>query len=304
MLSLLNPFNLVQKYRRFRRSQAIAQNPTVRFAHPGHFYSPLPDLEAFSDPNHPVFRREMRELPGINLNLDGQLRFLEDLLPHFQSFPWRDNDARPGTRFTFDQHFFGHADAMVLYAMLRKIQPKTVIEVGSGFSSAVMLDTRDLHKEWRSEFTFIEPYPDRLQGLIRESDRWTARLIEKPVQQVDRKLFRTLQSGDLLFIDSSHVSKIGSDVNLLFLEILPELPSGVYVHIHDIFWPFEYPSQWIQEGRAWNEAYLLKAFLMFNSAFEICIWNSLVAHRYSDWLKQNAPLFLKNSGGSFYMRKR
>ncbi len=188
--------------------------------------------------------------------------------------------------------------------MLRHLKPARIIEVGSGFSSALMLDTRDQHTDWESQFTFIEPFPDRLNNLLRETDRTSVQLIESPVQQVDPKLFQTLKAGDLLFIDSSHVSKIGSDVNLLFFEILPKLAAGVYIHIHDIFWPFGYPVEWIREGRAWNEAYLLRAFLVCNASFEICLWNSLVANKYNSWMRQNCPFFLENSGGSFYMRKR
>ena len=87
------------------------------------------------------------------------------------------------------------------------------------------------------------------------------RLVNVKLQDVDLKEFDKLKSGDVLFIDSTHVSKIGSDVNYLFFEILPRLHRGVYIHIHDIFYPFEYPKDWIDEGRAWNENYILRAFL-------------------------------------------
>ncbi len=123
------------------------------------------------------------------------------------------------------------------------------------------------------------------------------------MQDVALSTFDELEAGDLLFIDSSHVSKIGSDVNFLFFEVLPRLKAGVYIHVHDIFWPFEYPHSWIVEGRAWNEAYLLRALLCGNDGFEIVFWNSWAGHALRELLSKNCPLFTRNSGGSIYLRK-
>ena len=85
--------------------------------------------------------------------------------------------------------------------------------------------------------------------------------------------FAALEGGDILFIDSTHVLKTGSDVVRLYNEIVPRLNAGVIVHIHDIFYPFEYPRDWVLEGRAWSEAYLVRVFLAFNSEYEILLFN-------------------------------
>ena len=114
--------------------------------------------------------------------------------------------------------------------------------------------------------TFIEPHPKLLKSLLKQGDLERIEIVPRPLQDVDLELFESLRANDILFIDSTHVAKIGSDVNRIFFEILPALATGVYVHFHDIFYPFEYPREWIYEGRAWNEAYMLRAFLMYNAA--------------------------------------
>ena len=106
------------------------------------------------------------------------------------------------------------------------------------------------------------------------------------------------------FVDSTHVGKIGSDVNYLFNEILPSLQPGVVVHVHDIFYPFEYPRYWIEEGRAWNEAYMLRCFLQYNSAFNILLWNHFLAQFHSAYFQEHMPLCLANTGASIWLRRR
>jgi hypothetical protein len=133
------------------------------------------------------------------------------------------------------------------------------MEVGSGFSSAVMLDTNDLFFSGKIAFTFVEPYPERLLSLMTGEDRSHQEMLVRPVQEVALERFASLRANDILFIDSSHVAKIGSDVVHLLTNVLPMLNRGVIVHFPDIFWPFEYPEEWILEGRAWNENYVLKA---------------------------------------------
>jgi hypothetical protein len=122
---------------------------------------------------------------------------------------------------------------------------------------------------------------------------------------VSLDLFRTLHAGDVLFIDSSHVAKIGGDVTYLYLEVLPRLKPGVVVHIHDIFFPKEYPRAWnMEEFRFWNEQYLLQAFLTFNSEFSVLLANSYLAARHMDGLKEAFPTSPWWGGGSFWMQRR
>ena len=118
-------------------------------------------------------------------------------------------------------------------------------------------------------------------------------MFEAPLQSIPLAVFEGLESGDVLFVDSTHVTKRGSDVNRIFFEILPALPVGVIIHFHDIFYPFEYPDNWMHEGRGWNEAYLLRAFLEYNDAFEILLWNSMLV----------AMGHLTGDGGSIWLQK-
>jgi hypothetical protein len=129
-------------------------------------------------------------------------------------------------------------------------------------------------------------------------------LIPRLVQDVDRGIFQELQANDILFIDSSHVSKAGSDVHLLVFDVLPRLASGVYVHIHDIFYPFEYPKNWIYDGRSWNEAYLIRAFLQHNSDFEIYCFGSYLDRYAQKDLAELLPTCLKAPGQSLWIRRR
>jgi hypothetical protein len=128
-------------------------------------------------------------------------------------------------------------------------------------------------------------------------------LIESDVQDVPLTRFEGLEANDVLFIDSSHVIKAGSDVVFLLSQVLPSLRPGVLIHFHDIFWPFEYPEEWLRGGRAWNEAYALRAFLQFNSRFEIVFFNSYLGIHEADALRFHLPLFLRNPGGSIWLRK-
>jgi hypothetical protein len=119
-----------------------------------------------------------------------------------------------------------------------------------------------------------------LFALLSEDNRDYCEILVQRVQDVSSERFTALAEGDLLLIDSSHVAKTGSDVNHLYFEILPRLAAGVLIHVHDIGFPFEYPRPWVDQGRSWNEAYVLRAFLMFNREFEIVLWNGcLRVHR-------------------------
>lgn len=149
--------------------------------------------------------------------------------------------------------------------------------------------------------TCIEPYPDALSKLLRADD--DVEVIQAPVQDVAIDRFSELAANDILFIDCSHVVRTGSDAHYLITRVLPMLPIGVYIHIHDIFWPFEYPQVWIEEGRAWSEAYLLHAFLLFNSAFEIVLFNDWLMHEHYDLMRSAVPAMAPGAGGAIWLRR-
>lgn len=273
------------------------------FAAPGSYYSPVPDCEEVKARADELFDGNTDLGSDIRLRADEQKKLLDELATYYGEFDWSEKPGI-GRRFYVPNIFFEIGDAIVLYAMLRRFRPKQVIEVGSGFSSALMLDTNDLFLGGGVRFTFIEPNAERLCSLLRTEDLDRVQLIEKPVQQVAAQVFSSLEVDDVLFIDSSHVAKVGSDVNYLFFKILPLLQSGVLIHIHDIMWPFEYPLEWIIEGRSWNEAYILRAFLQYNEAFDILLFNSYLGHTQRKMLTARMPRFLQNTGGSLWLRKR
>ena len=157
--------------------------------------------------------------------------------------------------------------------MLRFHRPNKIIEIGCGYSSACTLDTVDRYLNGDCQLTFIEPFPQRLLDLIGDAAK-RVRILDHPVQDTPLGIFEELSSGDILFIDSTHVLRPGSDVCFELFQVLPRLARGVLVHFHDMFWPFEYPRSWIvQENRSWNELYV-RAFLMYNKAWEIVMGTS------------------------------
>ncbi len=269
---------------------------------PGHYYSPMPSLADIEAHARVSALPSPESLAGIDLRLDVQLRLLSELRRFYVDQPFSVEQAE-GMRYYFENDVYGYSDAILLHCLLRHLQPRRIVEVGSGFSSAVILDTVDLFLDSSTRVTFVEPYAERLFALMKPGDLDRATLVREPVQSVDLGLFGDLEAGDVLLIDSTHVSKLGSDVNHHVFQVLPQLRPGVYVHFHDIFYPFEYPVAWAKEGRAWNEAYLLRAFLSFNAAYEIVLFNDLLAGRCRDVFERDFPLCLRNTGGSLWLRR-
>jgi predicted O-methyltransferase YrrM len=268
----------------------------------GHYYSPLPDLTEVQSRATVLFQQDFDTAPSIDLRPNAQLSLLAELSRYYEDFDWPQRPA-PEYRFHLNQRYFCHADAIILYSMLRHLRPKHIIEVGSGFSSALMLDTDERHLGNSVRFTFVEPFPERVKSILRSKDRAYCQLVQDKVQNVPISIFQELEANDILFVDSSHVSKIGSDVNMLLFNVLPTINVGVVIHFHDILWPFEYPKQWILDGRAWNEAYLVRAFLQYNHHFEILLFNSFVAYAFRQFIEEGMPMFMRNSGGSLWIRK-
>lgn len=166
-----------------------------------------------------------------------------------------------------------------------------------------MLVFNDMHFDSQVQFTFIEPDPLRLNDCLTSADRKRCVIIEKPVQKVSYEAFEALEANAILFIDSSHVGKIGSDVNFLFFNVMPRLKPGVLIHVHDIMWPFDYSIEFYRLGRAWNEVHLLRAFLMFNSAFRIRFWGAYACHRFPAYLREHLPRFDLRMPASIWLQR-
>lgn len=269
---------------------------------PGHFYSPLVSIDEAKQDESRIFSTLPRTMTGIDMNEAGQLENLEKFEAIYGSIDFPESKSNTH-RYYYDNPAYSYSDAIMLHCMMRCFKPKSIIEVGSGYSSCAMLDTNEKYFDRSIEFTFIEPYPNLLKSLLRPTDLEAIEIVEARLQDVPIEKFLELESGDFLFIDSTHVSKTGSDVNYLLFDILPELKDGVYIHIHDIFYPFEYPKEWVLGGRSWNEAYAMRAFLQFNSRFTIEMMNTFMAHFHTERFSEKMPLCLKNTGGSIWLRK-
>lgn len=274
-----------------------------RFAPPGHFYSPFPSMDEVRRDADRLFGEPPRTLPGIDLAEDRQLALLTSFIEYYDELPFGP-ERIDGLRYYYDNPSYSYSDAIFLHCMIRHCRPRRIIEVGSGYSSCMILDTNDLHFDGAIETTFIEPYPELLMSLLGNDERARTRIIPERLQDVDLSEFERLEAGDILFVDSTHVSKIGSDVNQMMFEILPRIAAGAYIHVHDIFQSFEYPLQWIEEGRAWNETYLLRAFLQFNHEFEVVLMNTFMQHFHAEFFSTHMPLCLNNLGGSIWLRRR
>lgn len=226
---------------------------------PRHFYSPIPDpivTESYN-PSEKIY-----SLEKVNFDENKFSGFAECLRPYAKELVSISDEE--GAGFHWRNQFFGDTDAIVLYCLVRHLLPNKVVEVGSGYSSHLIADA--IQRNEKGSLTCIEPHPTvKLKEL---GD--VINLVQMPVQKVDLEYFRSLQAGDIVFTDSSHISATGSDVNHEVFQILPALRPGVYVHFHDIWLPFEYPKQWLQRRRwYWNEQYLLYAFLLQNDAYEV-----------------------------------
>lgn len=235
---------------------------------PCHFYEPIPDTSKLPDAaweSYPIELESRRQLELVAQSANYDIAGLE---------------GRHG--FTFSNPYFTGADAAGLYTVIREYKPSRVIEIGSGFSTRVTQAA--LEDNGHGELVTVEPY--QTERMAQEP---TYRV---PAQQLPFELFSSLAANDVLFIDSSHVATLGSDVTHLILRVLPQLHPGVLVHFHDIFLPDEYPRHWTLElRRFWNEQYLVGAFLLFNREFEVIWASNYLRTRYPD--KVNWP-----TGGS------
>jgi Methyltransferase domain len=261
---------------------------------PIHYYEPIPDFRT-------VKREQVvgRRTPiGIDFRWEEQLKLLRQLTFKYEK------ELRNLSRdsFNFDNHYFGGIDAALYYSMIRHLAPKRVIEIGSGQSTRIanLAFARNQAEDKPGRLTCIEPNPERLVGQELEIE-----LLQQRVEEIPRDYFACLEANDILFIDSTHTVKFGSDVCYEFLEILPTLKPGVWVHVHDIFFPNDYPAEWILERRlALNEQYLLEAFLSFSNAYSVELANHWLSLDYPDALTALFPEASKTTtASSFWMQR-
>jgi hypothetical protein len=260
-------------------------------------HQPIPDTRTLGSS---LWRRK-KTAAGIDLNLETQLELLREAFPRFRSeyeaLPTAAS-SEPGT-FTLANDEFSGTDALGYYCMIRHFQPRRIIEVGTGVSTLLAAEAAEQNES--SEIIAIDP---RMPELIANLPSVSA-VERRPVEDLQASFFDQLEANDILSIDSSHVSRIGGDVNFLFLEVLPRLASGVIVQVRGVLLPDEYPEDWVLEQRRfWNEQYLLQAFLAFNDAWEVLLANNYLAYHHSQEMKKAFPKSPWWGGGGFWIRRK
>ena len=283
-------------------SLKVEDLPSVSFGHFYSLYADINDIEERYEQNIDMEISDNKYIDGIDINEEKQIELLQKMNSLYESRPkWELNEKV--YRYKCGNTSIGLSDTFLINFMLRIYKPKKYIEVGSGYSSAAALDTNEYYLDGKTQMEFIEPYPDLLYSLLKESDKEKVAIHPQKLQDISLEVFKNLHNGDILFIDSTHVSKSGSDVNYLFFHILPCLESGVLVHLHDIFYPWDYPKEWIKKN-GWNEMYLLRAFLQYNSEWDIIFFNHYMAEKHKDLYHQEWRKQSDLGGGSFWMRKK
>ena len=287
-----------------RRNQPTTVRKNCRFR-AGHFYSPVvdtADVEARAEQIWPAAPSVL----GIDFNDESHQQVLAQWFPaHMPQYDYPEVLAEsPALADFFTRNSqLSWLDARTLFVFLKTLRPARMIEIGSGFSSLLTADVNRRFLDRTLDFTCIEPYP---RPFLERGVDGIARLVKERVERVPLELFQSLERGDMLFIDSSHVAKTGSDVNHLYFDVLPRLKAGVLVHVHDIFLPHEYPKKWVMaENRSWNEQYLLRALLMHSTAFRVLFGSSYAHHRFPDLVVRALahPKKLGFGGGSFWMER-
>lgn len=264
------------------------------FAPLNHYESPYVMKDSIEDHDEV----DLFNLKDIDLNEKEQVSFMEDLSVFFHSFYEDYRADQKEKRYKLENGMFDEPDAALYYGILRKYCPERIIEIGSGYSTALALDVREKYS-MNTKIICIEPYPDRLLRILKDSGEVT--LYKEFVQKTDVRIFEELEKGDVLFIDSSHVAKMGGDVLAEYFSILPRITSGVIIHIHDIFYPFTYPGEWLRQGRCYNEAFILRALLMNSREYEILFFNDMMHKLHGEKYRK----YCKNLGGSsIWLRKK
>jgi hypothetical protein len=270
---------------------------------PHNYYSPIPDLESLPED---IWERRSA-LGGIELGTDRAMRMAEAELAPFVAeldVPL-DGPAPPGQFFLRNENYES-VDAELLYAIVRARRPRRVLELGSGYTTLLIgaACRRNADDGAVTEHVAYDPFP-RAQ-IFGAAPPPPTRLEPLSATAVPLDAFRQLEAGDVLFVDTTHTVKLGSDVNHIVLEVLPELAPGVMVHFHDIFLPWEYPRAWFEEMRYyWAEQYLLQAFLAFNDAFEVLLPAQALARDHPDRLAALVPSFTSGvRPGAFWLIRR
>jgi len=269
-----------------------------------HYYEPFPEFSKIH--REQVLKRRYSD--GIDWQLNHQLELIKRFSVYKDEIPKIADQKNPALNFDFFNDLYRELDAAIYYSILRDVKPATVIEIGSGYSTQIAAIALSANQQEGKDgkMICIEPYPQPMLTQMNQD----LEIIPQKLETIELSFFKQLHAGDILFIDSTHTVKFGSDVFREILEILPRLASGVWIHFHDIFFPYDYPPKWlIEERRAWNEQYMLEAFLAYNSQFEVILANHWLAVDYPQEVAKIWPGVLKweepyHKCGSLWLRKK
>jgi len=282
---------------------ALRENSMLFFRYyPGYHGSPVPSYKYIKKNSDRLFAKKIDYFDGVCLNEIEQKKLLERLIESYNDFS--PNETRlPGRLYYSKNEMFGFNDAFYLSFFIKEYKPKKVIEIGSGFSSALMLDVaKEISLD--SEFIFIDPHSKNIKDVLKSNPIGNYKHIREDVQAVELDVFSSLEENDILFIDSSHVVKIGSDLSTILFKIVPALNKGVIIHIHDVWYPWEYPASMLNDGRPYNEIYFIRAFLQYNSAFKVILFASYLEHQYKDLITSTMPVLMSGyTGKSLWIQK-
>ena len=270
-------------------------------APPGHYLSPVVDPATVGEYVAMNRAAGLEGLRGIEFPLAEMAAFWRENADFIAATPFA--EAADGVhRYAYTAGPYRYGDGVVLRAMIHHYRPRRIIEIGSGYSTACMLDTIEHLGLAETRLTCIEPNPTRLLRVMRGDDHERTELLRTQAQQVPLEVFAKLECHDVLFIDSSHVLKTGSDVHYALFHILPSLAPGVLVHFHDCRFPLEYSDRQIfVKNYSWNEVYGVRALLMYSTRFRVLFQGSLFAQTYPD-LAEISPPFMTNPGSALWIK--
>jgi len=251
---------------------------------PKHYYTPVPDY-GWLKKNRAAWMKRA-PLVGLEWNLDGQIEWLKQCCRAYYGEVSGLNLYREFTTTRLGPGF-GPIESQILHCFIRQFSPSNIIEIGSGVSTACILEAtrrNEQEKKAAQRITCVEPFPS-----VFLKEQKNIRLIQKTCQEVDISEFESLREGDFLFIDSSHTVKVGSDVVRIYTEIIPKLRAGVTIHIHDIYLPYLYPRNVLENYFGWQETVLVLALLTNNPKIEILSCLSALHYDRATDLKSVLP---------------
>jgi hypothetical protein len=252
--------------------------------YPDTFYSPFPEVERL----HSSLWQSPRKLAGMELDVDAHFELLEhELAPYVREL----GDCLAAGEYDFEiaNGSYESVDAELLYALVRSRRPASVVELGSGASTVLIeyANGRNAADGGGGRHVVFDPYRSPAASPPRSGCEHVA----LAVQDLELDVFCDLRRGDMLFVDTTHTVKTGGDVNRLVLDVLPALAAGVLVHFHDVFLPWEYPREWVLEGRCFAEQDLLQAFLAYNPSYRVLLAAHAMARTDPGRLARVVPSF-------------